>query len=174
MKVKRAPVVVLTLALLITVSAVAPVLAIGPNKAADVGNNPNLVINPANQKTYLNTPCGDKSALDRNTWYGNTIFLYLNASNNNGIINNAIIADINTVKGMISNPKDFSNKWIYLSGENNGNTYNNPTDSPDVGLHGMFYWWIRLGAGFSHEDALASIAARNPDGGLVKLNFVGP
>ena len=154
-------------------TAVAPVLAIGPTKAAEVGNNPHLYVNPVNQKTALNSSNGDQSPFDRITWYGNQIILYLNVSNNNGIINNAIIGDINTVNGMIANPDDFTNKWIYLSGENYGNSWNNSTDNPDVGSHGMFYWWIRS-QGFSNEAALASIATRNPDGGLLKYNYVGP
>lgn len=169
---KKAAVSILALAFLMF-TTVAPVLAVGPTKAAEVGNNPHLYVNPVNQKTALNSSNGDQSPFDRITWYGNQIILYLNVSNNNGIINNAIIGDINTVNGMIANPDAFTNKWIYLSGENYGNSWGNSTDSPDVGSHGMFYWWIRS-QGFSNEAALASIATRNPDGGLLKYNYVGP
>lgn len=145
-------------------SAASPALAVGPTNAAQVGNNPNVFINPANQKTALNNPNGDQSAVDRITWYGNQIILYKNVSNSNGILNSAIIADINVVDAMNSNPGEFVNKSIYLSGENSGNSYND---------HGLFYWWI-ISQGFSVEAALASIAARNPDGGLMKFNYVGP
>ena len=161
---KKEAVFVLAFALLIMSAAAVPVLAVGPNKAAEVGHNPNVFINPTNQKTALNASNGDQSALDRITWYGNQIILYKNVSNSNGILNNAITADINVVNAMNSNPNEFVNKWIYLSGENSGNSYNG---------HGMFYWWIRS-QGFSDEAALASIAARNPDGGLMKFNYVGP
>ena len=171
---RRIAVVVAFFALLLVASAVASAIALGPTKAAEVGNNPNVFINPANQKTALNTPRGDKSALDRITWFENQIIIYKNVSNSNGITNNAITADIDTVNGMIDNPQDYENKWIYLSGENDVNTYDDPSDSPDVGAHGLFYWWIRLGSGFSHENALASIEARNPDGGLLKTHYVGP
>ncbi len=163
---------ILALAFLMTTIAVAPVFAGGPTQAANVGKNPNVFINPANLKTALNTPNGDQSALDRITWYGNQIILYFNASNVNGLLNNALIADIDTVKAMNADPGQFDNKWIYLSGESSGNSYDDPNDVPDVGSHGMFYWWIRS-QGFSHEAALASIAARNPDGGLAKFNYVG-
>ncbi len=170
---KKVIIAILALALLLAASTVAPVAAIGPTRAAEVGKNPNVFINPVNQKTALNTPNGDKSGLDRNTWYHETIFLYLNVSNVNGITNNAAIADIDTVKGMVNSPEDYENKWIYLSGEDSDILYDDPADDPLIGSHGMFYWWIRLGSGFSHEQALASIEARNPEGGLVKLNFVG-
>ena len=79
-------------------------------------------------------------------------------------MNNAMIADINTVNGMNANPGDFENKWIYLSGESAGNTFNGRRyvllvdQSPAVGFP---------------ADAVASILARNPDGGYVKLNYVG-
>ena len=86
--VRRIAVVVAFFALLLVASAVASAIALGPTKAAEVGNNPNVFINPANQKTALNTPRGDKSALDRITWYENQIIIYKNVSNSNGITNN--------------------------------------------------------------------------------------
>ena len=161
---KKAAVVVLALTLLMMYCTVAPVLAIGPSKAAEVGHNPNVGINPTTGKTYINTP-NVKSGLDRVTWLDNQMFLYLNVSNVKGIMNNAVIADIDTVNGMNSNPEDYENKWIYLSGETEGNTY---------GGHGMFYWWITSPlVGFPADQAAASILARNPDGGYVKTNYVG-
>ncbi len=161
---KKAAVAVL--ALVFMLFTVAPVLAIGPTNAAQVGNNPNVFINPTTQKTSLNTPQGLKSGLDRITWLDNTNFHYMNVSNVKGIMNNAIIADINTVNGMNAHPEDYDNKWIYLSGENSGNTYNG---------HGMFYWWITSPqVGFPPDQAVESILARNPDGGYVKTNYVGP
>lgn len=163
---RKVAALVLALALLMMLGAVVPVLAIGPTKAAQVGHNPNVFINPSNQKTALNTPRGDKSALDRITWLGNTVFLYMNVSNVKGIMNNAIIADKDTVDAMNANPENFDNKWIYLSGENNGNQHDG---------HGMFYWWITSPqVGFPEADAVASILARNPEGGFVKTNYAGP
>lgn len=169
----KAAAAIFALAFLAILTATTPAIAVGPTQAPNVGKNPNVFINPANHKTALNTPNGDQSALDRITWYGNQIILYFNASNVKGVLNNALIADIDTVKAMNSNPGLFENKWIYLSGENSGNAYDDPNDVPNVGSHGMFYWWIRS-QGFSHEAALASIAARNPDGGLAKFNYIGP
>ena len=158
-RIKKVAVVVLALTLLAISCAVAPVLAIGPTKAAKVGHNPNVGINPTTQKTYLNTP-NVKSGLDRITWLDNQMFLYKNVSNVKGMMNNAIIADINTVEGMVSNLGEYENKWIYLSGEN--------------GDHGMFYYWITSSVvGFPADQAEASILARNPDGGYVKTNYVG-
>ena len=159
---KKAATAIAALTFLMMFTTITPALAVGPTRAAQVGNNPNVFINPVNQKTALNNPLGEKCALDRITWLSNTIFLYVNVSNVNGL-NNAIIADINTVNGMIANPSLYENKWIYLSGENAGNNYNG---------HGMFYWWIRS-QGFSDEQALASILERNPDGGYVKTNYIG-
>lgn len=159
---KKAATAIVALIFLMMFTAIAPALAVGPTRAALVGNNPNVFINRVNQKTALNTPLGEKCALDRITWLRNTIFLYINVSNVNGL-NNAIIADINTVNGMIANPSLYENKWIYLSGENAGFNYDG---------HGMFYWWIRS-QGFSDERALASILERNPDGGYVKTNYIG-
>jgi len=81
-------------------------------------------------------------------------------------MNDAIIANKDTVDAMNANPEDFENKWIYLSGENGGNEY---------GGHGMFYWWITSArVGFPPGQAADSILTRNPDGGFVKTNYVGP
>ena len=162
---KKAGVAVLALTLLTVLCVIAPVLAIGPTKAAEIGHNPNVGINPTTQKTYINTP-NVKSGLDRVTWLDNQMFLYLNVSNVKGLMNNAVIADIDTVNGMNTSPEDYENNWIYLSGETEGNAHEG---------HGMFYWWITSPVvGFPADQAEASILARNPDGGFVKINYVGP
>ena len=153
---------ILLLAFFASIICVAPVMAIGPTKAAEVGKNPHLIINPINQRTMLDNPNGDFCALDRVVWYGETINLHLNASNTNGL-NNAIDADISIVEAMSANPHDFENKWIYLSGENYGNAYDG---------HGMFYWWL-ISEGYSHEQALTALD-RAADGCYLKSNYVGP
>jgi hypothetical protein len=152
-------------AILVSAILVSPVMAIGPTNAGQVGNNPNLTLNPNGQPT-MDNPSGS-----RRVW-GHDIVFWLDASKANGVINNAIIADISTLSALGKNPDEFNNMWIYLSGEHYGNTFNNPIDNPDVGSHGMFYWMLR-GLGFPHSYALAVALDRAPDGFYFRMHDSG-
>jgi len=158
-------VLVIVVALMALAMLATPVLAIGPENAAEVGNNPNLSI-------LAGHPVLDNPSGSRIVWSEDSISLWLDASEANGVMNNAIIADISTLFAMGTSPYPFENKWIYLSGEHYGNTWNNPVDDPDSGAHGMFYWLLRF-IGFPHSYALATALNRAPDGFYLKINHIG-
>ena len=151
--------------LLMILAAIAPAMAVGPTNAGEVGNNPNLSLNPSGQPT-MDNPSGSRMV------WGHDIIFWLDASKADGVMNNAINADISTLLALSANPDDFNNVWIYLSGEHYGNTFNNPIDNPDVGSHGMFYWMLR-GLGFPHPYALAIALDRAPDGFYFRMHDMG-
>ena len=153
-------------ALMAAAILVTPVLAAGPTKAAEVGNNPNLGLNPEGEP-YMDNPSGSRRA-----WDSNSIVFWLYASNAKGIMNNALVADISTLRALGTDSEELNNVWIYLSGEHYGNTFNNPIDNPDVGSHGMFYWMLR-GLGFPHAYALAVALDRAPDGFYFRMHSLG-
>ena len=162
---KKALIAFLVLASFMISVMVTPAMALGPLNAAEVGNNPNLSILAGNP--VLDNPSGSHVV-----WSEDSKSFWLDASEANGVMNNAIIADINTLFAMGASPYPFENKWIYLSGEYYGNTWNNPNDNPDRGTHGMFYWLLRA-LGFPHSYALNVALTRAPDGFYLKINHIG-
>jgi len=152
--------------LVMMLSAIAmPVMAIGPQQAAEVGNNPHLtyfVGTAGAELTFLETP-RDVSFLwiNRET-QPDVIFYFITAAIGQGRMNNAIVASGANWLDIVLNPTNYLNKWIYLSAESGGNTWNAPADSPDRGSHGMLYWQLRA-LGFSHAMALED-ALKHPYG----------
>ncbi len=153
------------LTLLMLTATIAPVLALGPINAAEVGGNPNLSL--LGDNVALDNPSGS-----RLTWDEDSKSHWLDASEAKGVMNNAVEADINTLLVMGAGTGEFENKWIYLSGENYGKTWDSPTDVPDRGSHGMFYWMLRF-LGFPHSYALSIALTRAPNGFYLMVNHVG-
>ena len=97
--------------LVLMLSAVAmPVMAIGPEQAAEVGNNPNLSIPTGNPR--LDTPSGV-----HNLW--TSVFNHwIDASKGGGKMNNAVIvgptADV-TLAYLLTHLSEYENTWIYFS-----------------------------------------------------------
>ncbi len=168
-------IVVLAVTLLAVATLATPVLALGPIKAGEVGHNPHLtitVVPGGPTAAHLDGP-GETSILwiDRPIQPDFVIFL-VSASKGEGKMNSAIIASGANWLTILSNPADYYNQWIYLSGEEYGNKWNNPLDIPDRGEHGMFYWGLRMGMGFDHDSALAT-AESHPDGVFRRMVPVG-
>jgi hypothetical protein len=134
---------------------VTPAFAVGPAKSAD--KNPNVSLNPGGN-AVMDNPSGS-----RRNWGEDEIVFWLDASKANGVINNAINADIAILQDMAANPDAYDQKWIYLSGEHYGNMF--------MG-HGMFYWVLRA-LGYSSADALAIALERAPDGFYLRSHDLG-
>ncbi len=97
--------------LVLMLSAVAmPVMAIGPEQAAEVGNNPNLSSPRGNP--VLDTPSGV-----HNVWTS-AFNHWIDASKGEGKMNNAVIvgptADV-TLAYLLTHISEYENTWIYLS-----------------------------------------------------------
>jgi len=182
-KVKKAIVTVFVLALIMIFPAVAPVMAIGPDQAFDVGNNPNLAV-------VLGLLQNDRGAAQGVVIWVESSKGYLgkweffDASEGEGRMNNAINAGILTlIQGGLDenayvsgNPTVNENKWIFLSPEGSGYQFRFP-DTPTyherylLGYHGMIYWLFYLS--FGHTPTLADdVAAAHPDGIFWNYNFV--
>lgn len=145
--------IVLIMALLMTFAAVAPVLAIGPWEAVEVGNNPNLL-------TILGALKNDRGkAVGVVEWFeASGVWMkmsFFDTVSGQGKANNAITATISTVMQfyidfhayMDGKPTVNENKWIILSPEGSGNQYQFP-DTPQthnlylLGSHGMIWWLL--------------------------------
>jgi hypothetical protein len=165
--VKKAAVLVPTLALLMISAAVAPVMAIGPWQAKDVGKNPNLV-------TLLGALKNDRGkAVGVVEWFGAQDVLmkmsFFDTVSGQGKANNAINATISTVAQFFTDflaymngePTVNENKWIILSPEGSGNQF---------GGHGMIWWLFNYTFGNSATADL--VASLYPNGVYWIYNFV--
>ncbi len=164
---KKTTVFVSTLAFTV-LFLVTPVMAVGPWQAEEVNDNPKFGTNVSQGRVFL-----DNKWNDRHGWGDRTMSVYLSASKGDGKMNSAIIADSTIFKEIRDNRDAYLNKWIYLSGESGGNTFNSPRDNPDVGSHSIFYWWVRA-SGYSHEEALDIASNRNPNGVFMLMVDMGP
>ena len=155
-------VILVTVALLVS-----PVYAIGPNKAAEVGNNKNLT--------------GVSGSVINDNPSGNTILwgaqgrilLSMIASKGEGRMNNAIIANFATLSIMLSNP-EFANKWIYLSGDGGSNIeqFAFPAGPyATLGSHGMLFWFTLFA--FGSLEAAQNDALEHPDGIYLQVIATG-
>ena len=145
-KMKRAKILIPAVLVLIFSAAAMPVMAIGPQQAAEVGNNPYLTyfVGPGGgEVTFLGTPPDTSFLWINREILPDIVFLFFNAEIGQGKMNNAIIANSVNWQSIIS-PTGYWNEWIYLSGESGGETWNG---------HGMLYWVLRA-IGFPHELAL--------------------
>ena len=125
-----------TITLLAVTMMVTPVMAIGPLKALEVGKNPKL-----DGSFPMGFVMLDDVGPNNIFWLnGLGVIMYgSDAVKGEGRMNNAIIANIDTLVEMQTNPPLYENKWIYLSGTD-GAQWDNPFDDPDKGSHGMAYW----------------------------------
>lgn len=138
---------VLVLSMLLTVPAA---MAIGPDQAAEVGNNPNLSIPTVNP--ILDTPSGV-----HNLWTSTGHFdHWINASKGEGKMNNAVIvgptADV-TLLYLLTHVSEYENRWIYFT---------------KIG----FKAFLIYGNGFTEEKAEEE-ASLYPDGIYWHLVYVG-
>ncbi|KON31775.1 hypothetical protein AC477_03850 [miscellaneous Crenarchaeota group-1 archaeon SG8-32-1] len=144
---------IITLAIL-----VAPVMAMGPLKALEVGKNPNL----DGFVPFGFVMLDDVGVANNVFWFNGRgeIGLGNDVSKGGGKMNNAIIADYAIVLDMQANPEEYENKWIYLSG----------TGGEQYGGHGMAYWVL---VNYFGPVAAAGLEAEYSDGVFFKVNSVG-
>ncbi len=166
-------VLVIAVLLLTVAMLAAPVMAIGPNTAVEKGKNPNLSGGPGpggSTLAFLDTPSDTSILFITRQDNPDLIFFLMTASRGKGRMNNAIVASGANWMSIAQNPDDYANKWIYLSGESGGNTWDKPNDNPDVGSHGMLYWQLRA-MGIPHTAAYED-ALMHPDGVYRQLVIV--
>jgi hypothetical protein len=145
-KMKVAKILIPAVLVLMFSAAAMPVMAIGPQKAAEVGNNPHLTyfVGPGGgEVTFLETPPDTSFLWINRETQPDIVFLFFNAEKGQGKMNNAIVANGTNWVSIISST-GYWNDWIYLSGESGGETWNG---------HGMLYWILRA-LGFNHDSAL--------------------
>ena len=180
---KKAVSIVFVLALIVIFPAIAPVMAIGPNQAFDVGNNPNLTFDLEALENHRGAALGFVLWHESSLGYSGK-WWWFDASEGGGKMNNAIDADIYTLSQygldettwLSGNPTVNENKWIFLSPEGSGNQFQFPDFPPYqayhlLGSHGMIWWLFYLG--FGNSVTLANFVAANyPDGIFWNYNFV--
>lgn len=141
-------------------AAAMPAMAIGPQKAAEVGNNPHLtyIVGPGGgEVTFLVTPPDISFVWINREIKTDIVFLFFNAEIGKGKMNNALVANGANLLSILSSTGHL-NEWIYLSGETGGETWDNPIDVPDRGSHSMLYWVLRYSLLLPHDVALEDAA----------------
>ena len=181
-------ILMLTITLLAVTMMATPVMAMGPTKALEVGNNPNL--KPAITGIGAVLTCGKSGngviiALDpRGVWIK---WNWFNASIGKGKFKNAInagpappepsvsifnIMEADTQAFLNGEETQLENKWIFMSPEGSGKQI-----SSLIGTHGMvfyMFWFLAGGAGAMPDSAIfaAIETAKHPDGVFWKYNFI--
>lgn len=147
-------------------SIIGAVMAIGPLKALEVGKNPNV-----DGSAPMGFVMLDDVGPNNFFWLNGpgVIIFGADAVKGEGRMNNAIIADHDTVVEMQTNPALYENKWIYLSGTNEPQ-WDAPFDDPDKGSHGMAYWLFLTMFG---PVLSAELEQEYADGVFYKMNKVG-
>ena len=177
---KKTAVVTFVLALSMIVGAIAPVIAIGPEEAFNVGLNPNLWIGGGAVHNNRGAAGGNVLWYESSKGYSGKWEMFDTASGQ-GKMNNAIIATINTLSQFSSDetaylngqPTVNENTWIFMSPEGSGNQFQFPSPNPlyALGPHGMIWWFFYLG--FGHSVPFANtVAAEYPNGSFWQYNFV--
>ena len=159
-------ILVLIMTLMAVAVLTAPVIAIGPEKAVEVGNNPNT-------DTFQSTWAIETPSHVRISWDPNgEIILWRNANPNQGIMDNVALVINNAMKMTYFKQysAEFEGQWIYWSGEYAGGTWSSPL-VPGEGSHGAIYWLHRV-YGFSPAESL-EVAMERPYGGYMRFHFVG-
>jgi hypothetical protein len=143
------------------------VVAIGPVKAVDVGKNPKI----AEENLPMGVAFLDDVGPNNIMWVNalSLIVSMADARKGSGRMNNAIIANHDTLVDMQINPEMYDNKLVYLSGTG-GEQWDNPTDVPDKESHGMLYWNLLPIFG---PIAAAELEQEYADGAFIKTNRVG-
>jgi hypothetical protein len=128
---KKVPVIAVALmaVAMLAIPIIGTVIAIGPLKALEVGKNPNV-----DGIVALGVVMLDDVGPNNIMWVNalGMIISLPDAKKGSGKMNNAIIADHDTVVDMQANPAAYNNKWVYLSG----------TGGAQWNGHGMFYWVV--------------------------------
>ena len=145
---------------------VGTVMAIGPQKASEIGKNPNLDQTVPQGIAFLDD-VGPNNIMWVNAF--GLIISLPDARKGSGRMNNAIIADISTLIDMQIHPELYDNKWVYLSGTG-GEQWDDPFDDPDKGSHGMLYWNLLPNFG---PIATAALEQEYSDGAFYMINKVG-
>ena len=113
--------------IMLITSMIGTVMAIGPQKASEIGKNPNLDENVPPGVAFLDD-VGPNNIMWINAF--NLIICMSDARKGSGRMNNALIVDHDTLVDMQTNPQLYDNMWVYLSGTG-GEQWNG---------HGMLYW----------------------------------
>jgi hypothetical protein len=155
-----------SLSLLSLLLLVSSVMALGPEQAVDVGNNPNIEVKSTGWN--LETP---SHAFHTWTEEGK-IVLWINAKSEGDINRNVAYSIVSgtTMFYYNTHQSEFEGKWVYWSGELAGGTWASGM-FPDDGEHGAVYWMHR-GLGYSYEESL-EIAMERPYGAFSRFHFVG-
>jgi hypothetical protein len=155
-KVLAIALVLLFVAMLVT-PIVGTVMAIGPLRALEIGNNPNV-----DGFVALGVVMLDDVGPNNIMWVNalGMIISLPDARKGGGRMNSAIIADHDTVVDMLANPAAYHNKWVYLSGTG-GEQWNG---------HGMFYWAVLPKFG---PIAAAALEQEYSDGAFQMTHKVG-
>ncbi len=159
---RKATAIVVMFALLMMLTAVAPVLAFGPLNAEEVGNNPNLTGDAATGIAHMDAGKSSNTFMWINSGtFEGMIFHDEKTTIGAGRMNNVIVVTIATLMDLNVHPELYYNKWMFFSGETNGPTF--------MG-HGMLYLFAEkaFGAGSG-----AALVAEHPDGVFATWHFVG-
>jgi hypothetical protein len=146
-KTKKVKILIPALLVLILSALALPVMATGPQQAAEVGNNPNLTIGSSGEPV-LDTPSGIHNLwVDSEEYFGH----YINASSAKGIMNNAVIVGTDvTLSYLLYHLSEYENRWIYFS-------------------YAYFYAFLYYTGVPNYEEE----AGRYPDGIYWHIVFVG-
>jgi hypothetical protein len=138
------------LGIAVTILAIAmlasPVMAKGPARASEIGNNPHLSFDvPGDGYVFMTGASG-------NTFiWSDALYHDCDSSNGGGRMNHALIVDWAMFVDMGANEEQYLNKWVFLSTD--------PTSGPGDG--NSILWWfgqiVMQGGG-------AEIVANHPDG----------
>jgi hypothetical protein len=164
-----------------------PVMAMGPTKALEVGNNPNL--KPTHTGYGAVNDCGNSgngiiTVLESGVWIK---WNWFSASAGKGKFKNAInagpappepsvpifdIMEADIEAFLNGEETQLENKWIFMSPDGSGKQISSP-----IGTHGLVFWmfWgLAGGIGAMPDSAIfaAEEAAKSPDGVFWKYNFI--
>lgn len=153
--------------IIITVLAT-PVMAIGPDNAAEVGKNKNLT-GFTGQGVMNDNPSGNTIL-----WGAQgRILLSMPATKGTGRMNNAIIANFATFSVMFTDPS-YANKWIYLSGDGGSNIEQFAFAAGPyaaLGSHGMLFWFTLIA--FGSLEAAQNDALEHSNGVYLQIIVTG-
>jgi hypothetical protein len=154
-----------SLILLASLLLLPSVFALGPEQAAEVGNN---LLVEAGAGVALETPCHVYHAWSEE----GKITLWINAKSEGDINRNVAYCIVSgaTMFYYASHQSEFEGKWVYWSGELAGGTWATGM-FPTEDKHGAIYWSHR-GSGYSAEESL-EIAMERPYGAYSRFHFVG-
>ncbi len=170
-------ILVVFVALMAVAFLATPVFAIGPLQPLELGKNKNLIptVGGIGVQNFRGNADGSIFAF----WTGQVWvrWVFQDASQAKGLMNNAVIAEYSgPPTGMSAyftylDSEELDNKWIYLSSDGGANP-------GQYWGHGMLYWFIfgltRL-AGFTFDEAsayAAGIVAAHPEGEFWKHNDI--